>query len=63
MKINLFRLKEDKWKDAKRVLHQIWCFQQTPPYFPMWCDLDFQRSFNYIKKTYDLNTVTKKLGL
>lgn len=64
MKINIFGLNKHRdYKEVKRVLHEIWCFNQKPPYLPMWCDTEFQQCFNYIKKKYDLDYLKRKFEL
>lgn len=64
MKLNLFGLsRRDDWKEVKRVLHQIWQFNQKPPYIPMCCNTEFQQCFKYVKKKYDLNYLKRKFEL
>ena len=61
MKINIFGLSKER--EVKRILHQIWCFQQKPPYLPIWCDFDFQRCYRYVKNKYGLKALEKKFDL
>lgn len=64
MKINIFNLKQRKqeWDDVKRALHQIW-IGNSDVNLPMFCDSDFQRCFNNIKKEKTLKECKEILGL
>lgn len=66
MKINLFGLgkdREKRQKEVKRVLHQIWQFNQKPPYLPAFCDTEFQKAYNYVKDKYGLRKLEEILEL
>ena len=65
MRINIFGLnkKDENWKEVKHALYQTWIGNQSGAMFPMWCDYDFQKAFNKIKREKTLKECQEVLGL
>lgn len=63
MKINIFGLKNEDWREVDRVLYQLWSMNHTGAMLPKFLDKDFKRCFENLKRKYTYEEICDKLSI